>query len=467
MNKENLLSDEKMKSVVLPRKNRISLYFLILLINMFCLSLFGIIPSSDKKLKKYYDLSEKDYGLMNSFIYAGKIIGALSFIFLFKIIRRKILLLVNMFLNCLGAIIMICTKIKYIMYSSMLLMGLGTTFCIIYFPIWCDQYGLKKNKGKFLTFLQISLRFGSPLGQVLTPIFGWKKSIALKAIIEGIIFLIFIFVSEDYFSSKLYSSIEKEEEKNNSDFQSIFKDISQSSDNTQNEFEKVLVKFKSNFLLFTNAIYMLYILGRSFLFFPSTAVSAWEYDFIDETFPDISKEQRTKYLSSIHLSSSIIGMLIGGFSGDLFGSFGSTSSSIICLVSYLCTCIAYQILPHTNTFRSFCISNWIALFCDSIVMPNLTGLIISSVSNTEKPSASSMSSLMSNTLGHMPAPYIYGYLKEEYPDDNRLPLRICCYFSILALLFFTLAAFMKIRANKNKLKVLTKKEEEGKELEDK
>lgn len=448
LNSEKEEKDEKSKFIVLPRSKRIIVYILILITNMSFFTILGVLPLSVKDIKTYYKLSDVEYGLLNSFIYAGKIIGALLFIFLFKVIKRKLLLLINLFLNCFGIFLMLNTTTKYILYSCFYPIGIANAFVIIYFPIWIDQYGLRKNKAKFLTFLQITIRLGVICGQLMTPILGWKKSLFLEGVIGVSAFIIFSCIDTNYFSDKLYSSLTKEEEIKNSNIPSTFIDINEKDKNREKDkstFSKIMNKFLSNFLLFTNVIYIIYILARSFLFFPTTILEAWQYDYIENAFGIISKAEKIKYLSPIQVSSQAFGMLLGGIVGDFIGNYGSVKSSFICFCFFTVSCISYQVLPRVNSIKYFCIVEWVSLFFHSGIMPNLTGLIITSVDNNQKPSANSMSSLMSNTLGHMPAPYIYGLLKQKFPQYNRFPMEVCCYFAFIAEVFFGLGCVLKYK----------------------
>lgn len=478
MKEEKLLSTQVESSkeennlIILPRTNRLILYFFILILNISFFIILGVLPVSVKDIKSYYSLSDIEFGLINSFFYAGKIIGCLLFIFLFTVIKRKLLLLINISLNFLGIFLMVNATSKPILYFCFFPIGIANAFAVVYFPIWCDQYGLRRNKAKFLTFLQISLRTGIIIGQLLTPLFGWKKSLYIDCFIGISGFLVVLLVDGKYFSDKIYSALNKEEDIKNSEIQSVFTDISKKEnkgDNKENNnFKSILSKFLSNFNLFKNKIYIIYIIARSFIFYPVTILGAWEYDYVENVFGITSKAEKIKYLSSISISSYISGLIVGGFTGDLIGNYGSFKSSFILFCSYLVACIFYQILPLVNTIRYFCIIEWFALFFHALIMPNLTGLIISSVEIKLKASASSMSSLMSNTIGHMPAPYLYGLLKEKYPEYNRFPMKVLCSFAIVAEIFFGLGCLIKYKINKQieEDKIIKENnEKEGKELE--
>lgn len=442
------------KLIILPRKKRFCLYSLILLTNFSFFIIFGVIPPSVKNLKIQYNLSDAEFGLFGSFLFSGKICGSLIFIFLFKILQRKILLLINIFINIFFIFLMINTTNKYFLYCAIFPMGIANVFCLIYFPIWCDQYGFRKDKGKFLTVFQLSIRVGNLFGQLMTPLLGWKKVLVIEGMILVFAFLMFIFVDEKFLSDKLFSALTNDDEANNSNLKSVFievdnnkKDSNKNNENNKRSFSN---RLKNNCKLLAKKTFIVYVLARSFLLFTTSTLETWQYDFIEDIFNISSSKEIIKYLSTLQITSVGSGILLSLLVGKFIQNYGSFTSGLICLIFYSFACISYQILPFTTNFSRYCIAEWIALFFRSAIMPNLIGLIITSVDNKDKPSANSLSSLISNTLGHMPAPYVYGLLKEKFTDDERIPLRICCYFSIVAEMFFCIGAILKYKYLKKK-----------------
>jgi len=56
---------------------------------------------------------------------------------------------------------------------------------------------------------------------------------------------------------------------------------------------------------------------------------------------------------------------------------------------------------------------WLAAFFQGFIEPIMMGIILSSVSEIERPAASSLSILLEMLFGMLPAPYIYSLVNES------------------------------------------------------
>ena len=84
---------------------------------------------------------------------------------------------------------------------------------------------------------------------------------------------------------------------------------------------------------------------------------------------------------------------------------------------------------------------WLVLFFGGGIVPILTSIIINSVPGEHSGSANSISNLLTNLLGYLPAPYIYGILSDIYGDLGVMGMKVTMWISIAGMIFQILATY--------------------------
>ena len=127
-------------------------------------------------------------------------------------------------------------------------------------------------------------------------------------------------------------------------------------------------------------------------------------------------------------------------------------SLIFCSLLGLFACLASLPVPITRDLFYFIIFMWLVLFFGGGIVPVLTSIIINAVPEEHSGSANSISNLLTNALGYLPAPYIYGILSDISGDLGVLGMKFTMWISILGMLFLSLAAYnsFQVEIYKNK-----------------
>ncbi len=121
------------------------------------------------------------------------------------------------------------------------------------------------------------------------------------------------------------------------------------------------------------------------------------------------------------ITSPCLGAVVGGLVTTKFlGSYKNDNALVMCFVVYLLFTAACIPCPFLDNYLIFIIVLWVAIFMQGFIEPIMMGIILSSVSDVERPAASSLSILLEMLFGMLPAPYIYGYVYEatEKLDEN-------------------------------------------------
>ncbi len=130
----------------LSKKIRWLILILLSLMHSFLGISSGIFSSSVTKIKSDLKLSDSQFGSIGTFYGFGTLIGSFIFTFLNDKINRKFYFLFSMSLNtCLNIFFFIVHNF-YIVILIRTLSGIFVVCGYCFFPIWVEQFGIKKFK---------------------------------------------------------------------------------------------------------------------------------------------------------------------------------------------------------------------------------------------------------------------------------------------------------------------------------
>lgn len=114
-------------------------------------------------------------------------------------------------------------------------------------------------------------------------------------------------------------------------------------------------------------------------------------------------------------------------------------------------------MPYFRSFWPFVIMLWFLLFFGASIMPSITGIIMSSVDKSLKYKAISTQQVISNLLGYLPAPFVYGFICNiTGGEDSPYGMMVILYWCFFALLFAAIAKFWKQKGDDKATKALLK-----------
>lgn len=111
---------------------------------------------------------------------------------------------------------------------------------------------------------------------------------------------------------------------------------------------------------------------------------------------------------------------------------------------------------------------WFLLFFGGFILPQITGIMLNSVTEYQRTSANSVANLSYNLLGYGPAPLFYGFVSNLIVDEkSRMPMGCLVYFSVVSASLLILGVLDKISiANSDQDKIInnTSKNDEEDDL---
>ncbi len=428
----NLL--EKEKEIILPRYKRWIIFFYIISLSLFESLDQGIIPTSVRTIKIDLKINDIQYGTFNSLFFFGKILGSFSFIFLLNKLNRKIILIISLIIYGISLFIFRFFSQIETLYISRTLIGFFDVFFIVYPPVWSDQYGIKNKKNLMIVLVQIFKPSGIMSGFIFGTIFNWKKAIDIQLIILSIYLFFSFFLDKKYFSNKLFS-INKLQEDEISKFSIL--SLTEEKDKKNNKNKQYLI-----IKLISNPTFMIYVLARASLVFPLTIIQTWIIDYLENALKIKDKKIRLISTGIITSTAPTLGILMGGFLLQKVGGYENKKASLISIILFSFSFIGCIFFPFCDNIISLSICLWIGFFFGSSLFPILIGIILSCNKNEFKASANSMTTFISNVIGHMPAPYIYGIINNKYGKIYPRFAMKCTVFSMFFCLLFIIVGMI-------------------------
>lgn len=189
---------------------------------------------------------------------------------------------------------------------------------------------------------------------------------------------------------------------------------------------------------------MLCALALSNLFFIITAIQYWASAYEKKVLGVADEDQIFLSFAIVCITSPTLGLFFGGVISAKTGGYEAKHSILVCFVFGLLAGIAAIPVPITNDIFYFTLYLWLVLFFGGAILPNLIGIIITSLPHHLRGSANSMTNLITNLFGYLPAPAVYGTIFEKYKETNdRLAMQVVIYSSFIGSFLLVFAMYFR------------------------
>ena len=447
---EDLIDQENL--IELSSKGRNIVFILYLISNILISMDHGSIPASINELRQLtsYDQS---IGLFGSLVYFGNIIGSMIFFNLINTLNRKVLLLISLLGNsvCLFTFVII-ENIPFLFFNRVLV-GMLQAYITIYMPVWCNQFGFISQRNYMIALIQLVSPIGIFLGYFIASICindqiygGWKFAFLVQAFLILILTIFFLFVPINFFSKYYYSVGDtKEEEKIIKKSEEEVYNANQSGDLNYIEKIKVLINYK---------VFIYSVMAMSVLIYIITGVQYWVTDYLDAILGIKSQKDRLFLFTVACFTAPLLGVLLGTELKNRLCQQNMRKSLLFCSLLGILACISSIPVPITLNLLYFIIFMWLVLFFGAGIVPVLTSIIINSVPEEHMASANSISNFLTNALGYLPAPYVYGILSDITGDLGALGMKVTMWISIFGMFFLCIAAYISLDDDSYKDKIV-------------
>ena len=430
-----------------------NIVFVLYLISNILISMdHGSIPASINELRQLttYDQS---IGLFGSLVYLGNIIGSMIFFQLINIYNRKYLLLISLLGNtiCLFTFALI-SNIPFLFFNR-IVVGILQSYITIYMPVWCNQFGLQPKRNYMIGLIQLVSPIGIFLGYFIASVCindqiygGWKFAFFVQGFLILFLNIFFLFVPKNFYSKYYYSIGETEEEE-----KIVRKSDEEVLNMSHNEDLNYLEKIKT---LMNYKVFIYSVISMSILIYIITGVQYWVTDYLDQILGIKSQKDRLFLFTIACFTAPVLGVLIASEIKIKFCQQNMRKSLMFCSILGILASISSIPVPITLDLLCFIIFMWLVLFFGAGIVPVLTSIIINSVPEEHIASANSMTNLVTNALGYLPSPYVYGILSDIKGDLGVLGMKVTLWISIPGMIFLLMATYISFKDDTYKNKIV-------------
>ena len=447
---DDIIDEENL--IELSPRGRNIVFVLYLISNILISMDHGSIPASINELRQLttYDQS---IGLFGSLVYLGNIIGSMIFFQLINIYNRKLLLLISLLGNTICLFTFVLIENIPFLFINRILVGMLQSYITIYMPVWCNQFGLQTQRNYMIGLIQLVSPIGIFLGYFIASVCindqiygGWKFAFFVQGFLILFLNIFFLFVPKNFFSKYYYSVGEtKEEEKIVKKTDEEVLNMSHNEDLNYLEKIKVLMDYK---------VFIYSVISMSILIYIITGVQYWVTDYLDQILGIKSQKDRLFLFTVACFTAPVMGVLIGTEIKNKFCQQNMQKSLIFCSILGILASICSIPVPITLRLSYFIVFMWLVLFFGAGIVPVLTSIIINSVPEEHIASANSMTNLITNALGYLPSPYVYGILSDIKGDLGVLGMKVTMWIAIPGMIFLCLATYISFKDDTYKNKIV-------------
>ena len=400
----------------------------------------GILSSYITELKKEFNLNDEKYGNLGTVYGLGSLIGSLTFTFVIRIINNKYLICGMIIINCFCNFIFFFTINFSILLFSRFISGFATVFCFIYFPIWVENFAMKKWVNFMQTTVQIANTIGNIIGYFIYFILGnnkWKDGFFIESFSILFLVLIMVMIPDRYYNKK--KKLKNEVEISDSNTMKIEKNTGLVNNSEENIRKEIIFNFP--FIMI-----VLYRANRIFIF---QALNFWFSDYLQNSLSEKNPKVIFWSYSITMVFSSLIGNILGGIVINKIGGTKSKFSFLAMAILQLLSVLFGIFSPLTNSVSFFTILMSMYILFNSasgIISISATFVVVSEILAGP---ANGVYSFVVNLIGFLPAPYFYAVMKKILKKESHIIILLMFYGFIGC--FELIGADIYMRAKKIRL----------------
>jgi MFS family permease len=312
-----------------------------------------------------------------------------------------------------------------------------------------------------MSFQQISSPLGTVLGYILATVLkkiNWTHAFIVQACIQAALAVGLIFIPRIYFEKDLFN-VDKFKQVNVNELAVI-----DAADNLQVEVKPVdiisvfeyrqrpnastnkCLEFFSNLrILIKRKVYIVSTFSVVVLLFIVTAIQYWISDYLKIVLK-IEETVITIAFVVTCVTAPTLGIILGGIVVQKYGGYEKKVASLICVIfSVLAGCCSIAI-PIFSDIVGFAIFLWLFFFFGGAIVPNIVGIYLSSLPVELRGAGNSVSNVLINGLGYLPAPYIYGAIFDNTVNTHpRMSLAITVNYCWVGVILLIVSMILRFR----------------------
>ena len=306
----------------------------------------GILSPSGAKISEDLQMNQVEYGCISPVYSIGRWVGAVLFSFVFNSINRKYIMVFAGVTHGLINMFYMFTSNGYVILALRGFAGIGHIWPPIYTGLWIGQLSIQKYAKFWKNCSSICSPFGRASGFFIDLFAGaenWRYGFFYNGVVLLTCGIIFLFIPNIYFSSKLVAVTDKDGKEeirpSRTEVVSIF--------NVRNSdpHDRDVNVFERDKSLLADPFYMILLWARCINVFIRSALQFWLVKYII-SLGYTNKPLTTFVFAYMITCNPLIGNLIGAKLSGLFGGYLKKNSLFYVLAWQLAACLAFTPAPY-------------------------------------------------------------------------------------------------------------------------
>lgn len=436
-------TEENLSGQTSHSKIRSRVFFIMVCTNALLNYDTGVIPASLDHLDIGSKLSHSQQAAIGSLVYVGICTSSLIVSIVFQRFSASKVIITMLILNSIFCLLFSFSYNVYFMYLTRFGMGFTQAFCVIYAPVWTNEFAPCDTCTRWMGILQCAVPLGVVFGYGIASFLNslgiifldWRFAIQLQAVLEIPLILSLKVIDKSYIDiinpQDLVSSGEKSPRGNEVRIDAI----------SLTHFSSFWEQMK---MLFKNSIFIYLTLSLCCMFFVVSGIQYWITQYCIKV---LHAKKLLVVIGFVIISTTapILGVLTGGWVADYYGGYKGKN-----ILTAMRICLAFGLMAFMSAIPSCFVQTvvveilllWLLLFFGGCIVPAATGIIVNSVPKEFQSSSSSISQLMFNFGGFFLSPLMSAAIMDLFTDETDAltwGFRFTLSVSFLSLMFISLA----------------------------
>lgn len=348
----------------------------------------GVIPASLIQIKQEVKMSFQEQAALGSLVYIGICSASLIVSTIFQQFSATRVLTLMMVLNSAFCLMFSFSYNLYVMYFTRLGMGFTQAFCVIYAPVWTNEFSPSDKATRWMGILQAAVPLGvmagyATAGTIVNTVegtFAWRYAIQIQAILELPVIMGLYFTNPhdiDIVDTSILNrttTIVAPGDKPEADTKAV-------------RIDTIPLAHLASFweqirMLISNWLFIWITLALCSLYYVVTGIQYWITIYLIEILHANPIDVLILF-SFTCISAPLVGVMVGSHLSDYMGGYkgGNLIVAIkLCVVFALLACIFSMPIGYVGSLLYVAPPLWLLLFFGGALIPTATGINVNTVS---------------------------------------------------------------------------------------
>ena len=400
----------------------------------------GVIPASLPELQKEMPMSYRQQAAIGSLLYIGICSSSLIVSPVFQRFSASRVIKLMMIINCFFCLLFSLSYSTPTMYISRFGMGFSQAFCVIYAPVWTNEFAPSAQCTRWMGILQCAVPLGVVLGYGMASVFqtlglsffSWRRAIQLQALLEIPLVIILNSIESRYIDIITHKELVSPGQR------------SPRGKEIEVRMDAINITNLAGFceqlrMLANNLIFVFLTLALCNMFFVVSGIQYWVTLYMLKT---LQANPIVVVVGFVVISTTapILGVLTGGCVADYYGGYKGKNIRTAVRICVVFGVLAFCVSMPSCFVRSVVgeiVLLWLLLFFGGCILPAATGITVNSMPKEYQSASSSVSQLAFNFGGFFLSPVLSAAIMDQF--DNEIEALTWGFRFTLACSFISLA----------------------------